>query len=130
MSEPFYFIKEKIKEKCPNRKTNLDYLEDRAEKSVAKALGVEFNFLKRNFLRRGKSKLLTKEEIAQSLVDASLVDNTEQAMSDTYGFLGKCFGNGFLAVFEFQKYDVNGQEKYRLEPAKIGGSPLDFFDIC
>jgi hypothetical protein len=52
-------------------------------KEVAKMFGVEHDFFKRVFQRKGQSKIMTKDEIAKVLLDNHLVENQKRALWET-----------------------------------------------
>jgi hypothetical protein len=88
------------------------------EKAFAKIFGVDFDCLKRWFLGKGKSELLTKEQIAQKLLDNSLVNNLEDGMKETEYILKNNKGGMWEPLpprVEFREYlDGNNNKKYRL----------------
>ena len=99
----------------PEAYSGSDKQKDEAERAFAKIFGVEYNPLKRLF-GKGKSKLLTKEQIAQKLLDNSLVSNLEEGMKETEHMLRKkSLWVSLPPRTEFREYpDGNGDKKYRL----------------
>lgn len=84
------------------------------EERLARSFGVElYDPFARLILRKGKSRFLTKEEIAQTVVDASYAFSLEGALKNIDTLLKNGIGDAVFREYTLE----NGEQKYRLEYA-------------
>lgn len=97
-----------------------------AEVELARLFGVEHNFLKRNFLLRYESRLLSLEDIAHVLCNNGLVEDVAEAVQKANKLVDSKVGNA-----RFLRYrNKDGEIRYKLEYVESPSYSSESTDDC